>query len=651
MAFDQYASVANMKLCESVFQRYMRDKYDVVIPAADARVKRILWKIMQDIKNQPPKPGMTTLRQLNDMTLNIARDVYMAASGRQPDGGALAPSIRPTAAAPYMHHNDSHRSSHDSHDTHRSSHDTHDTTNDALTRGAPPQSLDRDRALYGSRPVAFNNLVPQSTVKGDDDSVNGTFEKLMLQRRQETEPDAQPDVGLATEKVDPVQSDEMAKMLLELEQARGADDDKARLHAPPPPTEQVEARDLHSKSNAMLDDRALIRAPEDPALIYRSFDRGADAAGASIHTMVSSAKAFGHAGDVTLDDGEEDSNLRVLQPLPRDANRRVVHKYVAINSFDRNWFQDPFRNTYTVSFAGYGENDAQHQYRNITALAVTKVVLPMEITERPTLNTNAVSRTEFINDYSFNYPYVMICLEGIDDVYDGTNDRIRRAFCMLVFNTSYRTKNGRGFVVLDPIQEEKKLFYPVPMGNLRNLKITLIRPNGAVLNNSTDDYLVSKVEYEDYNPAHLRVVLDKFFDKNDYYVGDTVLIKGYVAQEIDPLAGMEAWSYQRVNDFINRPEGHEVVELGQVNENGFYRTFYIMGPGTLDKVGGKLAIDQALITTLNSFNMQQQAEYALRPDLYNAVTNGGICNVSLQNTVSLTLWYEIFDPKTDQRTN
>jgi hypothetical protein len=274
----------------------------------------------------------------------------------------------------------------------------------------------------------------------------------------------------------------------------------------------------------------------------------------------------------------------------------------------------------------------------------------MEIRQVQSLNVNLTDKSEYMNDYSFNYPYIMLAIDGIDDVYDGTNDRVRRAFCLMIYKTAYRTKNGRGYIVLEPMQEEKKLFYPVPLGSLKNMRLTLIRPNGAVLNNSTDDYLVSKVEHEDYNPTYLRIVLDKFFDKNDYFVGDLVLFRGYEAKQLLANAPTEGAAYKRVNDFINRTEGHEIVESGQVNDNGFYRTFYIMAPGTLDKATGRLSLDYTIINTINSFNAQQQEVYGANPTGYDAIVNGAVCNGSLQNTIAFTLWYEIFDAKIDVRT-
>jgi hypothetical protein len=82
--------------------------------------------------------------------------------------------------------------------------------------------------------------------------------------------------------------------------------------------------------------------------------------------------------------------------------------------------------------------------------------------------------------------------------------------------------------------------------------------------------------------------------------------------------------------FINRPEGHEIKQLGNPNDNGYYRTFYIEAPGNFNKSLGQFEVNLAQIIALNDYNA---------PINYNTVTttNGSIMNHSLQNTISMKL--------------
>ena len=85
---------------------------------------------------------------------------------------------------------------------------------------------------------------------------------------------------------------------------------------------------------------------------------------------------------------------------------------------------------------------------------------------------------------------LMLCLDGYD-VYDGTNEAIRDAFCKFVYQRHFKSANGRGYVVMQPMQDEIKEFHPTPLSSLNNLSLSIRRPNGTLVNDSRDDYRVT----------------------------------------------------------------------------------------------------------------------------------------------------------------
>ena len=96
--------------------------------------------------------------------------------------------------------------------------------------------------------------------------------------------------------------------------------------------------------------------------------------------------------------------------------------------------------------------------------------------------------------------------------------------------------------------------------------------------------------------------------------------------------------YTRLNSFINRSEGHNVVQLGEANENGFYRSFYINAPQSLDTAQGKMIIDKPLVDVTREYNA------AFPVNLSNPAILGQIINVSLQPTISFKMSTETFTP-------
>jgi hypothetical protein len=229
----------------------------------------------------------------------------------------------------------------------------------------------------------------------------------------------------------------------------------------------------------------------------------------------------------------------------------------------------------------------------------------------------------------------MLKVDEFGDIYDGTNDNVRRSFCTLLFDKCYHAPNGRGYLILSPAQKEKKIFHPSPLGSLSRLTLSVQKPNGELLNLSQDNYKLFKVEYEQLNRQFLKIVINEYYDKNEFYQGDTVVFKDFEMTQNHPSITNEGM--RKMNDFINRPEGHEIVVVGQANEHGYYRNFFITAPGQFDTVNGVFAVDETMITALNTYN--NNIDYATI-----TVTNGSILNTSLQCCLSFKMQVVATDP-------
>jgi hypothetical protein len=181
------------------------------------------------------------------------------------------------------------------------------------------------------------------------------------------------------------------------------------------------------------------------------------------------------------------------------------------------------------------------------------------------------------------------------------------------------------------------VFYPAPLSSFSRLSISLLRPNGALVNDSSDNYKLFKVEYEQFNVQYLKIVTDLYFDKNEFFIGDEIVIKNHVM--IENTEGMSDIFIRRFNEFINRRQGHEIKQIGSANDNGFFRTFYIQAPGTFDKTQGRFVIDDDVIATLNTYN--NQIDFC-SPSVG---ANGVLLNLSLQNTIGLKMGLVVDDTK------
>jgi hypothetical protein len=274
-------------------------------------------------------------------------------------------------------------------------------------------------------------------------------------------------------------------------------------------------------------------------------------------------------------------------------------------------------------------------FTNIKSISITNVTIPTEMVHS-FVNTN---ENNFTN-YSFSFPYILCNIEEFNDVYDGTDDNIRRTFCQLQFENYIKTPTGRGFVILKPVQNEVKLFYPTLLSNLPTLNISLIKPNGELINNTEDGIEILNIrKYQNY---YLKIQTKTFFEKDAFFKGDYILIRNFsIFNYSNDNDGVNLF-----NQFINKDNGHMIYEVGEPNEHGYYNSFHIFAPGTFDKSKGIFDVKQEQLDALFSFNEYlENKEHRLSTKEYlDSYENGYILNMSLQNSISMTVEMNKQDP-------
>lgn len=466
--------------------------------------------------------------------------------------------------------------------------------------------LSRDTELYGKREVSINTQLPQNS-KSLFESIDQPYERMIAERDHENST-SRPDISKLGRQIKelPEETDSFMKKLQELNSER----------------EQLFIDgDINSQrgllTNRMNDDANMYAnnhiSTQDPKALFNQ------------HIKMDEPSSLFDVENTMQNDDKITSSRDFLNPRPQSTKK--IHRYLSLNSFDRDWNLEPLRFKYSINSMGNG-NDLQNRYRNIVELSVGRVVIPEEIVEKTSV-TNQSLKPFFNHDFNFAYPYLILCIDEFNDVYDGTNDTVRKGFSKLIYEQSYKAPNGRGYIILKPIQKEKKVFYPAPLSSFGRLSVSLLRPNGSLLNQSSDNYKLLKIEYEQFNVHYLKIVTNVYFDKNEFFVGDEIVIRNHVMTAL--TAGMNDIYIRRFMNFINRAEGHEIKQIGSANDNGFFRSFYIQAPGVFNMVEGRFDIDNDVISTLNTYNNQINFCDPAVP------SNGSMLNLSLQNTMALKI--------------
>ena len=321
--------------------------------------------------------------------------------------------------------------------------------------------------------------------------------------------------------------------------------------------------------------------------------------------------------------------------LQRDTQPKYIEKvhYININSVDRLWEQNSeSRYNFKVFFNQNSKFEGaaiSQQYKNIVSVELVSAILPIDTTIN-TFDTRIYAGI-------MKYPYLLLRIDELDNVFKGTNNWTDRAFSTLLFDKVYHTntlssdyvsgtttsivnsnpKTGftpeymRGFMKFNPAYFEKKKFYNNPLANLTRMSISITDPRGNFINSQNDVLSLSNIGFtsnlsvigstleisasnafpyvNQSNYKMIKLTSTSTFSNRLFRIGDNVLIKDFTSN-----VSLSAANNSTFNTFINRAEGHYIVNLDlESNVDGgnksFIQNLYISPPGSYSATSNSVA--------------------------------------------------------------
>lgn len=565
-----FYTVENFKLCLGIFEKYMFDVYNV--PTSQFDATELLYAEMRRAREEG---AQGSLRELNNMVLNRLKQAALAHlhiarphNKQQQHAAAAAPALRRSQ-----------------------------------------QPLDRDKLLYGQRPLAHggrDKLMPTNTsLAAEKHIVERSFEQLMQERSSSSA-----DAAAAA-----------AKTL-----------DLPAIHDAP-----LGAHEIEERMSVMEQARAATAAAAaDPKQFFEKLSMG-EPTKQDREDQDRQSEALQSIGMIDLKaDATAGMNTRQDHVIAQTGVHTELVKYITVNGYDRDLKSYKARFSFPVSVEGY-------RFRNITCIQFTKLILPAEV-------RRSGSRPLFQSNYCLSFPYVMLCVQGLQDVYLGSNPAITRSTCMFVYDKTFTASNGRSYTLLTPMQGEAKRFCPTPLSALPRMHFSVEKPNGTLVNDTVDDYTLYQLEYALYNRLLIKVVTHKYFDANDFAAGDMVRFHDYRLVLPEGPSAVSQSVLDTFNAFMGRPEGHEVAAVGVANANGMYRVFYIPAPGVLNHTTGSVDVDEGLLGALfpdavngtpvqlpdaQTFIEEEGQEVSPTPNMSVDQSSARIINMSLQATIAM----------------
>ena len=314
-----------------------------------------------------------------------------------------------------------------------------------------------------------------------------------------------------------------------------------------------------------------------------------------------------------------------LIKLQKDSQPDYIEKvhYINVNSVDRLWEEDAesrfqFRVKFNQNNDFNGAGISQ-MYKNVVSVELVSAILPMD--------TSIVPFDTRLYNGLMKYPYLLLRIDELDNVFRGTNNWVDRAFSTLLFDKvffssvlstdyvsgaetsivnsipkqGFTSEYNRGFMKYNPAYFEKKKFYNNPLASLSSMTISITDPRGNFINTQKDVLVISNISltgklntigstleinasnafpYSTHSTYNMvKIETTSFFSNRLFRIGDKILVKNFSTNTLGT-------NNSRFQTFINREEGHTIINLDLetnglegTNNRGFIQNLYISPPG------------------------------------------------------------------------
>jgi hypothetical protein len=379
--------------------------------------------------------------------------------------------------------------------------------------------------------------------------------------------------------------------------------------------------------------------------------------------------------------------------IPRSIQQGYYDKEndVIIYSIDRNWTNDnETRYNFVVRFQGRntvqnvrqrGGVSTPDTFKNVVGLQLVRAVIPNESlhtmveldTDRTVLQTNRMLN-------SLQYPYLNLNIGSFNGEIQGTNDAIQHSFTNLIYDDIFRsdtTNNNSGYILYVPSDKtQKRVFYPTPLGSLKEMNIRLTTPLGDVLNDTKDCLKVKRMFFgnQDISAAYttpanvdisnsipyittgnpetdvsgqnyIIIQTETYFRGETVQVGDIVQFTDVsVSEDVDNKAEitttLDDSTSVNFQNFINRTKGHHIVAIAHFDDSDSMNVVLTSGSNSVGYanfiiIEKKRADYTTGYTGGYLFGSSEAQDYALHQHMYLYDQQDGVCGIDVNKQIQL----------------
>lgn len=302
--------------------------------------------------------------------------------------------------------------------------------------------------------------------------------------------------------------------------------------------------------------------------------------------------------------------------------------YIIVNSGDRDWLNESRSTTNRYNFnVKFGKHDnsasINNVYKNITSIELVNSFMPKDNVLIPFDNRPYID--------ILTYPYLVLKVPELTNVFRGTNNSADNAFSVLVYDKKHDSQvlsadyitgtnsivNGtpekqfyseynKSYYKYIPAYFEKKVYDNQPLASLSHMSINVVNPNNENINVMNDVLEIEEIVYtadlstltstdfeydltnsfpfdtSNSSREYIRIKTTEPFSNKLFRLGDNIKLGGLAHTDLSNGSANEI----TLIDFLNRDAGHYALNFditdynGQGNQ-GFTSNIYIAPPGDL----------------------------------------------------------------------
>jgi len=349
-----------------------------------------------------------------------------------------------------------------------------------------------------------------------------------------------------------------------------------------------------------------------------------------------------------INDFDVDSESDISDLSAHEMEKIIIKDInVLVSSLDRDWFNRSDEDIYSfeVKLGSSGSNDlnstenflmVNYKFKNVVSVGLERLIV-----DNRKFN---IEYTDVNRDFA-DYPYLSVSVDNLDSLVYGTNETSSKAIGIMVAKTPIMvsTLGGCAHYEFINIISNPRQFYNNPLASLNKLNIKIKNPTGQAPNTVKDVLIVSNCGFNGASKEFITIQTSTNFYEEEFKEGDIIQFKSFAFTSSQN-------NISQFNEFINRKEGHRIINTDNTtsNANKLHNLIRIPVPQEIDRTTDDLKQYPSWYSDTTTDDFESNSDFK-RDNVTMTSATGKLINVS--NQTNLLFKVKIMDKESQFMTD